>query len=366
MNNQKNSQYGYVNINGRLVPTNQSQKQRVVNNTTNSTAREQAKRPQQSRPQQSTPQQSTQQQSKPKQTYAEKAVAQAEKKNNKKRNGIKNLCLYLSVFMILSTAKQLPFNVNAKVTELASKNGAHNYMDDVFASDEEITIVNPKNGKQQKIQLEDAIDKLEDYVEICTLIDSLNINELDYVELTDKEAKAAIDLYNEKGIEGVISLYKNNKGNSIERARTARQLIFIRDYFGGEWLNQNGLHIVESVLEKTIQTAAIENYGTFSPLEYGVATIPEENEYPYFTVELTDPVSGASDNVFFTPIACGEYAQAMLTLRDLKSTDQERLTQTEKLDKIKHGLRIIKKCLNKEVEDFHGITYTKKVRFFVK
>ncbi len=361
-NNKQNTQYGYVNINGRLVPTKPQSSQRVVNNTIGScTPKPQPTRQSQSRTQQ-VKQQPVQQQPKQQQTYAERAVKQAEKKDKKKGKGIKNLCIYLSLFVILSSAKQLPFNVNAKVTEIAGKNGDHNYMDDVFASDEKITIVNPQNGKEQKIQLEDAIDRLEDYVEICTLIDRLNIDEEDYEELSKKEKQAAIELYDEKGIEGVISLYKNNKGNSIDKARTARQLIFIRDYCGGEWLDANGLKIIEAVLEKTIKTAAIENYGTFGPLEYDVVSIPEGNEFPYFSVDINDPVSGAKDNLVFTPITCGEYAQAVLTYRDLKSTDQDQLSQEEKLDKIRHGLRIVKKCLNKEVEDIHGVTYTKKVK----
>ena len=377
MNNQNNGQYGYDNRNGRLVPTSQAKRERVMANAIKNGPRPQqttsAKEtagystpkkevPKQSRPvtaQQPRPQQ-------PKQTYAERRVEEVHKKSEKKQKnkgkGIKNLCLTLSLLMILSAAKQLPFNIKGRITELAAKNGAHNFMDDVFASDEKIEVINPETGKKQKIQLEDAINKLEDYVEICALIDELRIKETDYVELTDKEKKAAIALFKEDGIDGLIELYKDNNANPIERARTARQLAFIRDYFGGDWIEQNGLSVVTAILEKTIQTAAIEHYGTFNPTEYGVVQIPSENEFPYFLVTIKDLVSGATDDVVFTPIAAGEYAQAMLLLRDLKDTDNSKLTDQERLQKIEHTLRIIKKCLGKEVEDFYGVTYTKQVK----
>ncbi len=381
MNNQNNGQYGYVNRDGRLVPTNQVIRDSVASSGTKNgqkvqhqtvSAKERAgysassapkkEAPAQNRPvvnQQPRPQQ-------PKQTYAERKVEEVNKKSDKKQKragkGIKNLCLTLSLLLILSAAKQMPFNIKGRITEIAAKNGTHNFMDDVFASDEKIEVINPQTGKKQKIQLEDAINKLEDYVEICALIDELRIDETDYVELTDKEKKAAIALFKEDGIEGLIELYKDNKANPIERARTARQLAFIRDYFGGDWIEQNGLAVVTAILEKTIQTAAIENYGTFKPNEYSVVQIPSENEFPYFLVTIKDPVSGATDDVVFTPIAAGEYAQAILLLRDLRETDNSKLTDQERLQKIEHALRIIKKCLGKEVEDVFGVTYTKRVK----
>ena len=258
--------------------------------------------------------------------------------------------------------KQMPFNIKTRITELAAKNGTHNYMDDVFASDEKITVVNPKNGQEQKIQLEDAINKLEDYVEICKLIDELKITDADYTELTDNEKKNAKALYEEDGVNGLVELYKDNTANPIEKARTARQLAFIRDYYGGDWIEKNGLSVVTAILEKTIQTAAIENYGTFKPTEYGVVQIPSENEFPYFLVTIKDPVSGATDDVVFTPIAAGEYAQAILLLRNLRETDNSKLTDKERLQKIEHTIRVIKKCLGKEVEDMLGVTYTKQVK----
>lgn len=372
MNNQNNGQYGYVNRNGRLVPTSQTAQERVMANAIKNGPRKQqtvgAKEHaghNATTQRTETPRQSSQTQQS-KKTYAERRVEEAHKKSEKKQKntgkGIKNLCLTLSLLLILSAAKQMPFNIKVRITELAAKNGTHNYMDDVFASDEKIEVINPETGKKQKIQLEDAINKLEDYVEICSLIDELKIDETDYVELTDKEKKAAIALFKEDGIDGLVELYKDNKANPIERARTARQLAFIRDYFGGDWIEENGLAVVTAILEKTIQTAAIEHYGTFKPTEYDVVQIPSENEFPYFAVTIKDPVSGATDDVVFTPIAAGEYAQAMLLLRDLKDTDNNKLTDQERLQKIEHTLRIIKKCLGKEVEDVFGVTYTKQVK----
>lgn len=373
MNNQNNGQYGYVNRDGRLVPNSQTAQERVMANAIKNGprkqqtvgAKEHAGYNATTTPRTETPRQSSQTQQ-PKKTYAERRVEEAHKKTEKKQKntgkGIKNLCLTLSLLLILSAAKQMPFNIKGRITELAAKNGTHNYMDDVFASDEKIEVINPETGKKQKIQLEDAINKLEDYVEICSLIDELKIDETDYVELTDKEKKAAIALFKEDGIDGLVELYKDNKANPIERARTARQLAFIRDYFGGDWIEENGLAVVTAILEKTIQTAAIEHYGTFKPTEYDVVQIPSENESPYFLVTIKDPVSGATDDVFFTPIAAGEYAQAMLLLRDLKDTDNNKLTDQERLQKIEHTLRIIKKCLGKEVEDVFGVTYTKQVK----
>lgn len=352
MNNQNSTRYGYVNKNGRLVPTDQQTRERVIYNA----GYEQ--------PQRVTQQPKKQPVQQPKKSYAEKHVEEVHKKNEnkKKGKGIKNFCAYLALFMILSSAKQMPFNVNGKVTEVAARNANHNYMDDVFAGDETIKIVNPKNGKTQKIQLEEAVNRLEDYLEVTRLINDLDIEETEYVELTDKEKKEAIKLYEEKGIEGVVSLYKNNKGNTIERARTARQLIFIKEYFGGDYIEQNGMMIAREILTKTIQTGAIENYGTFGPLEYGVVSIPQENEFPYFGVNINDPVSGATDRVVFTPIACGEYAQAVLLQRKLNQVDDSKLSEEERQQIIEHTLRVVKKCLNKEVKDFEGITYTKKVK----
>ena len=40
----------------------------------------------------------------------------------------------------------------------------------------------------------------------------------------------------------------------------------------------------------------------------------------------------------------------MLLLRELKDTDNSKLTDQERLQKIEHTLRIIKKCLGKEVK----------------
>lgn len=388
MNNQNSGQYGYVNLNGRLVPTSSlvnrtnternGQKPKTAQSTTGAkvvynTPQQQS---QQRQPRQgviyNTPGEvktnsGQKRQQMPKQTYAERTVEKANKKTEKKAEkqknrgkGIKKLCFTLSLLMILSAAKQMPFNVNARITELAAKNGSHNYMDDVFASDEKIEVIS--NGKTKKVQLEDAVNKLEDLTEICTLISKLKLDETDYPELTDKEKKAAIALYEELGIEGVIEAYKESSVNSIEKARAARQLLYIREYVGGDWLDDNGLNIAIALLEKTIKTAAIEHYGTFDALEYGVVDIPEANQYPFFTVGITDPVSGAKDSVTFTPIAAGEYAQAILTLRDLKDTDASKLTQQEKLNKIRHALRIVRKCLGKEVEDVLGITYTKQVK----
>ena len=364
MNNQNNSgRYGYVNRNGRLVPTDQQTRERVIYNVGRENTSQQ--KPQQ-KPQQKTQQKRTTQnvQQKPKQTYAERTVEKTAKKNEHKKSkrGIKNLCTYLAVFMILSSAKQMPFNINARVTELAAKNGEHNYMDDVFASDEKITVVNPKKDKEQKIQLEDAVNKLEELTEICTLISRLKLDESEHTQLTDKEKKAAIASYEEFGIEAIIEAYKEASKNPIEKARAARQLLFIREYIGGDWLDKNGINVATALLDKTIKTAALENYGVFGATEYEVVTIPSENEYPYFAVTIKDPVSGATDNVVFTPILAGEYAQAMLMLRDLQDTDNSKLTQEERLAKINHTLRLVKKCLGKEVEDFYGITYTKKVK----
>lgn len=364
MNNQNtSSEYSYINVNGRLVPNNRHTQQ--TQSKPSSTTQRQQQRPaqekvtqtkQQQRPTQQRVTQTKQQQ--PKQTYAEKAVEKANKPK-KKRSGIRKLCLSLSLIMILASAKQYPFHVNGKVIEVAAKNSDHSYMDEVFASDERIEIYNPRTGKRQKIQLEDAVNQLEDYLEITRLINSLNIDESEYVELTDKERRAAIELYNDKGIEGVVSLYKRSQGNNIERARTARQLIFIRDYFGGAWLERNGLNIVRALLTKTIQTGAIENYGTFSPLEYNVVQIPSENEFPFFAVTINDPVSGAKDDVIFTPIACGEYAQAILLSRKLAEVDEKNMTPQEQQRLIEHTLRIIKKCINKDIENVCGVTYTK-------
>lgn len=378
MNNQNynSGQYGYVNRNGRLVPTNTVNGRQNTSKTVNSSQRTQSTgtvraketagysanstSKQQSRPT------TTQAQQKPQKTYADRVVEKENQKKNKKDKnrgkGVKRLCLTLSLIMILSAAKQMPFNIKTRITELAAKNGTHNYMDDVFASDEKITVVNPKNGKEQKIQLEDAINKLEDYVEICKLIDELKITDADYTELTDNEKKNAKALYEEDGVNGLVELYKDNTANPIEKARTARQLAFIRDYYGGDWIEKNGLSVVTAILEKTIQTAAIENYGTFKPTEYGVVQIPSENEFPYFLVTIKDPVSGATDDVVFTPIAAGEYAQAILLLRNLRETDNSKLTDKERLQKIEHTIRVIKKCLGKEVEDVLGVTYTKQVK----
>lgn len=387
MNNQNTGQYGYVNRNGRLVPSETIVRDRMVANamreaqkrrqeaqeqasikakeragyTTTSTPKQQSRPVTSQQKQQSKPQQVKKQ--KPEQTYAERTVEREKKKRSKKRGqGVKNLCLTLSLIMILSAAKQMPFNIKGRITEIAAKNGEHNYMDDVFASDEKIEVINPKTEKTQKIQLEDAINKLEDYVGICKLIDDLRLEEAEYTELNDKEKKAAIALYEKGGLDALVELYKDNTSNPIEKARTARQLMFIRDHFGGAWIEKNGLKVTTAILEKTIKTAAIEKYGTFKPTEYDVVEIPSENKYPFFLVEIKDPVSGATDNVVFTPIMAGEYAQAMLTLRDLQSTDGSKLSEQEKLDKIQHALRIIRKCLGKEVEDFYGITYTKKVK----
>ena len=233
-------------------------------------------------------------------------------------------------------------------------------MDEVFASDEKIEIVNPKNGKTQKIELEEAANKLEDYLEICSLVNNLDIDDADYSELTEKEQKRAIELYNETGIEGVISLYEKNRNNNIEKARTARQLIFIRDYFGGEWIEKNGLNIAKALLTKTIQTGVIENYGTFNPLEYNVVEIPNGNEQSLFMVKINDPVSSASDDVMITPIACGEYAQALLLSKKINTVDEQSLTQEEKQMLIEHTLRVVKKCINKDIDNVYGITYTHK------
>jgi hypothetical protein len=352
MNNQNtNSEYSYINVNGRLVPNNRTTQQQRENTAKNTQQRPTQQRPTQQRPAQERPQ--------PRTIETEHSTIYKANKDKKKGSKIKKLCLSLSLIMILSAAKQHPFHVNGKVTEVASKNANHSYMDEVFASDETIQIYNPRTGKTQKMQLEDAVNKLEDYIEITKLINSLNIDEEDYVELTEKERRQAIELYNEKGIEGVVALYKRSNGNNIEKARTARQLIFIRDYFGGEWIEKNGFKIVKALLEKTIQTGAIENYGTFNPLEYNVVEIPSENEFPYFAVTINDNVSGAQDEVFFTPIACGEYAQAMLLYRKLVEIDEKNLTPQEQQNLIEHTLRIIKKCINKDVENFHGVTYTK-------
>lgn len=362
MNNQNsNTQYSYININGRLVPNTPAARQYYQNAAKSAqTSNQQPRQNQTQQPRQAQPQQRPVQTQPQQQTSYVKKAPQNTNKPKKKGNGVRKLCLSLSLLMILASAKQYPFHVNGKVTEVAAKNAKHSYMDDVFASDERIEIFNPRTGKKQKIQLEEASNKLEDYIEICKLINSLNINEEDYVELTDAERKAAIALYNDKGIEGVISLYKRSSGNAIERARTARQLIFIRDYFGGEWLDRNGIKIVKTLLTKTIQTGAIENYGTFSPLEYNVVEIPSQNEFPYFAVTINDPVSGAKDDVIFTPIACGEYAQAILLSRKLNEVDEKNMTPQEKQRLIEHTLRVIKKCINKDIENFHGVTYTKK------
>lgn len=378
MNNQNynSGQYGYVNRNGRLVPTNTVNGRQNTSKTVNSSqrtqstgtvrAKETAGYSANSTPKQQSRPATTQAQQKPQKTYADRVVEKENQKKNKKDKnrgkGVKRLCLTLSLIMILSAAKQMPFNIKTRITELAAKNGTHNYMDDVFASDEKITVVNPKNGKEQKIQLEDAINKLEDYVEICKLIDELKITDADYTELTDIEKKNAKALYEEDGVNGLVELYKDNTANPIEKARTARQLAFIRDYYGGDWIEKNGLSVVTAILEKTIQTAAIENYGTFKPTEYGVVQIPSENEFPYFLVTIKDPVSGATDDVVFTPIAAGEYAQAILLLRNLRETDNSKLTDKERLQKIEHTIRVIKKCLGKEVEDVLGVTYTKQVK----
>lgn len=356
MNNQNNvGQYGYVNRNGRLVPTNtiknETSRKQPQSNTTST--QKQKNHP-------------VTEQQKKQQTYAQRTVEKANKQNEKKeRNigkGIKKLCFSLSLVLILSAVKQMPFNIKTRITELANKNGEHNYMDDVFTSDEQIEVVNPESGKTEKIQLEDATNKLEDYVAICKLIDDLKIKDVKYSELKDHEKEAAISLYEEDGIDGLIELYKDNTSNPIEKARTARQLMFIRDHFGGAWIKQNGLKVAENLLEKTIQTAAIEHYGTFEPSEYGVVEIPSDNEFPYFLVTLKDPVSGATDDVIFTPVVAGEYTEAMLMLRELRSLDGSKLSEQEKLAKIQKAINIVRRCLGKEVEDICGITYTKKLK----
>ena len=156
MNNQNNGQYGYVNRDGRLVPTSQTAQERVMANAIKNGPRKQqtvgakeyAGYNATTTPRTETPRQSSQTQQ-PKKTYAERNVEEAYKKSEKKQKntgkGIKNLCLTLSLLLILSAAKQMPFNVKGRITELAAKNGTHNYMDDVFASDEKIEVINPES-----------------------------------------------------------------------------------------------------------------------------------------------------------------------------------------------------------------------------
>ena len=154
MNNQNNTgQYGYVNRDGKLVPSNTINGNRVnAKETAGSKATSQTQQRRQT---------TAAKQTKPQQTYAERTVQrETTAKKQKSGKGIKKLCVSLSLIMILAAAKQMPFNVNARVTEIASKNGNHNYMDDIFASDETIEVVNPKTEKTQKIQLEDAVNKL--------------------------------------------------------------------------------------------------------------------------------------------------------------------------------------------------------------
>ena len=92
MNNQNNSgRYGYVNRNGRLVPSDQQTRERVIYNVGRENTNQQ--KPQQ-KPQQKRTTQNVQR--KPQQTYAERTVEKTTKKNEhiKSKRCIKNLCTY--------------------------------------------------------------------------------------------------------------------------------------------------------------------------------------------------------------------------------------------------------------------------------
>ena len=88
--------------------------------------------------------------------------------------------------------------------------------------------------------------------------------------------------------------------------------------------------------------------------------IPNGNEQSLFMVKINDPVSSASDDVMITPIACGEYTQALLLSKKINTVDEQSLTQEEKQMLIEHTLRVVKKCINKDIDNVYGITYTHK------
>ena len=73
-----------------------------------------------------------------------------------------------------------------------------------------------------------------------------NIRESLITELSESRYKHTI------GVEYTAASLAMKYQYNIEKARTARQLIFIRDYFGGEWIEKNGLNIAKALLTKTI------------------------------------------------------------------------------------------------------------------
>ena len=104
--------------------------------------------------------------------------------------------------------------------------------------------------------------------------------------------------------------------------------------------------------EKIIRLVCVAFFCVFTFLVYAplemyltnISEFEERPEFPSFRFTATTSLSDYVDSV------------------DDAETDNSKLTDQERLQKIEHTIRVIKKCLGKEVEDVFGVTYTKQVK----
>lgn len=290
-----------------------------------------------------------------------RTINSGKKKNNKAKEIVKKICGLLAFLVVVSAVKEYPYAPKGTVTQIASKNAAHNYMDDVFASDETIEIINPISGETEVWQLEDAVDKLENLIEANKAIKDLKLDETDYVALSDEEIAELLVEFEEKShyIEPFIAQYKHAK-NDIEKARAARNLIFLKGYLGGDWVTVNGINVSRALLNKVVQTGTIDAYGTFEPLEYSVASV--SGDKLDFKGYITDPISGKEDSVFFTPVLAGEYAKASYLAKEANELSGVYMSPDEIEEFSGKAINTSKRCLSNEIKTLGPITYTKTLK----
>ena len=155
-------------------------------------------------------------------------------------------------------------------------------IDEIMDMNEEIRIKLPNQEELEKIDLLNAMNTLEEYINLENEIDDIKKIRTNK-ELDDIRKEEIHEMTYEQKLE-LISLYENGDLKDVEKARIAMDIKYIKEYIK-KWLDENANPILESIIKRIFKGAACQVSG-LEPEKYKDCTIYYDREF-FLTSSVT-------------------------------------------------------------------------------